>query len=252
MRSLSKRLHGKVSLVTGAGQGIGRAIALAFSKEGAIVFVNDIKPDIASATAKEIQSSGGQAFCVIADVSQREQVEQMFEQVSKIDILINNAGVQTEAPFPELPEDDWQRIVDVNWKGTYICSQLAVRKMIQQGHGKIINVSSIHEQIPRGGIAHYAVSKGGVMMLTKVMALELAKYGITVNCIAPGAIETPMNQALLDSPERLKSLVAKIPLGRMAKPEEIAHCAVFLASNEADYITGSTVYVDGGLSLGQL
>lgn len=250
------RLESKVSLVTGAGQGIGKAIALAFASEGSTVVVNDINLDIARATAQEIMTMGSKALAVRADVSKKDEVSSMLNlaitNFGTIDILVNNAGVQTETPFLDLSEGEWDRIIDTNLKGCFLCSQLVAREMIKQGGGKIINISSVHQFLPRSNIAHYAASKGGMMMLTKVMALELAKYKINVTCIAPGAVATAMNEAVLNSPQRLAELNSEIPWGRIAEPREIAQSAVYLASDDANYITGSTIYIDGGLTLGQL
>jgi len=250
------KLEGTVSLVTGAAQGIGKAIALSFAREGSTVIVNDVDLPRAGAVAAEIDKSGGKAFPIKADVSRSQEVKDMVKEAirsfGKIDILVNNAGMQTERAFLRLSEKEWQRVVDVNLKGVFLCSQAVAREMIKQGTGKIINISSIHQLRPRSNIAHYAASKGGVMMLSKVMALELARYRINVNCVAPGAIATAMNQALVDSPELLSRMNSQIPWGRMGTTEDVAEAALFLASGDAEYITGSTIYVEGGLSLGGL
>lgn len=247
------RLENKVSLVTGAGRGIGKAIALAFAGEGSIVIVNDIDLQTAQATAQKIADARGKALPIRADVSLKAEVERMVWEVVKnfdrIDILINNAGVQTEVPFIDLSEEEWDRIIDVNLKGAFLCSQLVARQMVKQGGGKIINISSTHEFYPRSNVAHYSASKGGMMMLTKVMALELAKYKISVTAIAPGAVATQMNADMLSSPQKMAEISSKIPWGRIASPQEVAKVAIFLASEDAEYITGTTIYVDGGLSL---
>jgi glucose 1-dehydrogenase len=253
------RLQAKVSLITGAGQGIGKAIALAFAREGSRVVVNDINLETARDTAQEIKDmklEKVKALPIRADISKKDEVSSMLQEIlrnfGRIDILVNNAGVQTETPFLDLSEQEWDRIMAVNLKGAFLCSQLAAREMVKQKTGKIINISSVHQFLPRSNIAHYAASKGGMMMLTKVMAIELAEYKINVNCIAPGAVATAMNEAVLSSPPSLAELNSHIPWGRMAEPEEIAQCAVYLASDDANYITGSTIYIDGGLTLGQL
>ena len=260
------KLEDKVSLITGAGQGIGKAIAVEFAKKGSKIVVNDISSNINKETgvnkavevAESINASGGCAISVEADISQRGEVINMIEEVIKnknfkrIDILVNNAGVQTETLFIDLSDEVWRRIINTNLRGTFLCSQIAARKMIKQGVGKIINISSVHQFLPRKYIAHYAASKGGMLMLTKVMALELAEHKINVNCIAPGAIKTLMNKAVLDDPKLEAEMNSKIPWGRMGEPEEVAKVALFLASEDSDYITGSTIYIDGGLSLGQL
>lgn len=250
------RLENKVSLVTGAGQGIGKAIALAFANEGSKVVVNDINLDTAQATAQEIITMGGKALAIRADVSKKDEVSSMLRELltnfGRIDILVNNAGIQTETPFLDLSEEEWDRVIDVNLKGAFLCGQLVAREMVKHGGGKIINISSVHQFLPRSNIAHYAASKSGMMMLTKVMAIELAKYKINVTCIAPGAVATAMNEDALNSPQKLTELNSEIPWGRIAEPREIAQCAVYLASADASYITGSTIYIDGGLTLGKL
>lgn len=247
------KFQGKVSLVTGAGQGIGKAIAFAFANEGSTVVVNDIKEEMARTVSEDIIARGGQAIAIKADVSKRKEVENMIEKTirsfKRIDVLVNNAGVQTETPFLDLSEEEWDTIIDTNLKGTFLCSQLAAREMVKQGGGKIINISSIHDFFPRRNIAHYAASKGGIAMLTKVMALELARYKINVTAVAPGAVATHMNADILSSPEKVAEMNSKIPLGRIATPEEVAKVAVYLASQDAEYITGSTIYMDGGFSL---
>lgn len=250
------KLQHKVTLITGAGQGIGKAIAFAFAKEGSTVAVNDIKGEMAQAVTEEIIGKGGQAIAIKGDISKREEVQNMIQKTirtfERIDILVNNAGVQTETAFLDLSEEEWDKIINTNLKGTFLCSQLAAREMIKQQAGKIINISSVHQFMPRVNIAHYAASKGGIMMLTRVMALELAKYKINVNCIAPGATATAMNVRVLNSPEELGEMNSSIPWGRMAQPEEIAYAALYLASEDADYITGSSFYLDGGITLGSL
>ena len=177
-------------------------------------------------------------------------VEKVMEVFGKIDILVNNAGIQTEKPFIELTEKEVDRVWAVNLRGTFFCSQFVAKKMMELGMpGKIINITSVHQDIPRPLIAHYAASKGGIKMLTKVMALELAPYNIMVNAIAPGAITTPMNEGVLNDPVLKQKVEIKIPMSRFGKPEEVARVAVFLASEDASYVTGATYYVDGGLCL---
>lgn len=250
------KLQDKISLVTGAGQGIGKAIALTFADEGSCVVVNDIDLDKATAVAEQINASGEKALPLRADVSQSKEVSGMVAEVirsfGRIDVLVNNAGIQTVSPFLDLSEEAWQRVIDVNLKGTFLCSQMVAREMVKNRKGKIINISSIHQSIPRYNKAHYDASKAGIMILTKDMALELSTYRINVNCIAPGAIATPMNKDILDSPERMAEMNSKIPWGRMGTPEEVAQVALFLASDETDYITGATIHIDGGSSLGRL
>ena len=249
------KLKDKISLVTGSGQGIGKAIALTFATEGSYVVVNDIDLDKATTVAEEINTSGGKALPIRADVSKSKEVSNMVAEAirsfDKIDILVNNVGIQTMSPFLNLSEEEWQRVIDLNLKGTFLCSQMVAREMVKNRKGKIINISSIHQSIHRCNKAHYDASKAGIMILTKDMALELSKYKIYLNCISPVTIATPMNKDILDSPERIAEMNSKIPLGRMGQPEEVAQAALFLASDEADYITGATICIDGGSSLGR-
>lgn len=165
---------------------------------------------------------------------------------------MNNAGIQTVNPFLEMSEGEWQRVIDVNLKGTFLCSQIVAKEMVKHGKGKIINISSIHQSTPRFNKIHYDVSKAGIAMLTKDMALELSNYKINVNCVAPGAIMTPMNKDILESPKKIAEIESKIPWERMGTPEEVAQAVLYLASDESDYITGSTIKIDGGLSLGRI
>jgi len=240
-------------LITGAGQGIGRAIALKFAKEGTSVIVNNVTEDKAKSVSKEIEEMGGSATPIQADVAHQDEVTNMVSKVmdefGKIDILVNNAGIQTSSPFLKLPVAEWDRIIDVNLKGTFLCSQLVANNMIKNNYGKIVNIASIHYIIPRLNRIHYDVSKAGIAIMTKEMALELAKYKINVNCIAPGFIATEMNKEILGSPEKLNENISRIPWGRMGEPEDIANAALFLVSDEAEYITGAILNVDGGLGL---
>ena len=243
----------KIALITGASRGIGKAIAIAFANEGACVVIIDIDLNKANEVTKVIKDVGLKAISIKANVSNSNEVRNMVKETVKnfgrIDILVNNAGIQTVAPFLELTEEEWDEIFKVNLKGTFLCSQMVAKEMIKFKKGKIINISSIHYSIPRSNKAHYDASKAGIEILTKDMALELAKYKINVNCIAPGAIATPMNEDILNSPEKLAKINTKIPLKRMGKPDDISKVAIFLASDDADYITGVTICVDGGLSL---
>ena len=207
----------------------------------------------ANEVTKVIKDVDLKAISIRANVSNSNEVRNMVKETVKnfgrIDILVNNAGIQTVAPFLELTEEEWDEIFKVNLKGTFLCSQMVAKEMIKFEKGKIINISSIHYSIPRFNKAHYDASKAGIEMLTKDMALELAKYKINVNCIAPGAIATPMNEDILNSPEKLAEINTKIPWKRMGKPDDISKVATFLASDDADYITGATICIDGGLSL---
>lgn len=248
------RLQDKVALVTGASSGIGKAIATRFVAEGARVVINH-RP-----TAQDEQAAhdlagrlGSAAVAIAADVTRREDVERMMEvaieRFGRLDIAVNNAGIEIKKPFVDVTDEDWQRVVAVNLYGGFVVSQIAARRMIEQGQGgKLIFISSVHEDIPFPGYAGYCASKGGVRMLMRNLALELAPYGISANSIAPGAIATPINQAVLDDPVALRDAVSEIPVGRFGRPEEVASVAVFLASDEAQYVTGSSYFVDGGLT----
>jgi glucose 1-dehydrogenase len=249
------RLKDKVALVTGASTGIGKAIATRFAAEGAHVVVNyrpGGKVDTEMAQA-EASSFGPTSIAVAADVSRREDVERMIEQIKekfgRLDIAINNAGIEIKRPFLEVTDDEWHKVIAVNLFGSYVVSQVAAREMVKQGAGgKLIFISSVHEDIPFPDYTAYCASKGAVRMMMRNLAMELAAYKINVNNIAPGAIATPINQAVLDNPVAMKNAVSEIPWGRFGRPEEVASVAVFLASDEAEYVTGSTYYVDGGLT----
>lgn len=249
------RLKDKVALVTGASSGIGKAIATRFAAEGAHVVVNyrpggKIDADAAQA---EAAGFGPRALAVAADVSKRDDVQRMMDQLlsefGHIDIAINNAGIEIKKPFLEVGDDEWNRVIGVNLFGSYVVSQICARQMVKQGDGgKLIFISSVHEDIPFPDYTAYCASKGGVRMMMRNLAIELAPYRINVNNIAPGAIATPINQAVLDDPTASKNAISEIPWGRFGRPEEVAAVAAFLASEDADYVTGSTYYVDGGLT----
>lgn len=249
------RLKDKVALVTGASSGIGKAIAVRFAAEGARVVVNYRPGNYADkeAALAEVASFGTETMAGIADVSNREDVERMMaeavEKFGRIDIAVNNAGIEIKKPFLEVTDDEWNKVLAVNLFGSYVVSQVAARQMVKQGEGgKLIFISSVHEDIPFPGYTAYCASKGAVRMMMRNLAMELAEHKINVNNIAPGAIATPINQAVLDDPVAMKNAIGEIPWGRFGKPEEIASLAVFLASDEADYVTGSTYYIDGGLT----
>lgn len=257
----SQRLKGQAALVTGANSGIGKAVAIALANEGASVVINYVtKPETAQAVVDEIKSNGGTAIALQADVSNEEQVQSMFKEMfaafGTIDILVNNAGLQKDARFQDMSLADWQLVININLTGQFLCSREATREFLRRGitdnsvaAGKIICMSSVHEVIPWGGHVNYATSKGGVMMLMKSMAQELAPHKIRVNSIAPGAIQTPINRSAWETPEALNSLLTLIPYNRIGQPEDIGKLAAWLASDEADYITGATIFCDGGMTL---
>ena len=247
------KLLGKVAIVTGAATGIGRAIAKRFVQEGAAVVVDYVgKPDAAEELVKEMAASGGKGLAIQADVSQPDQVENLLAATMKafgrLDIVVNNAGVEKKAAFVDYPVEELHKILNINLIGPFLVAQAAARQMISQGEGgRIINISSVHEDLPMPTNAAYCASKGGLRMLARTIAVELAKDKITVNNIGPGAVYTPIDADIEGKPEMEKALMAEIPLNRWGKPEEIAGLAVFLASDEAGYITGSTYFIDGGM-----
>ena len=247
------RLQGKVAVVTGAGSGIGQAIAVAFAEEGASVVVDYVgEASSAADTLAKISSIGGHAIAVAADVSAPEQVSGLIQQTiaafGKLDILVNNAGIEKKFPFVDYPLDEWQKIMAVNLTGPFLCCQAAAKQMIAQGTGgRIINISSIHEDLPMPTNAPYCTSKGGLRMLMRTVAVELAPHQITVNNIGPGAIYTPIDKDVESDPKLNDQILAEIPMRRWGKPEEVAQLAVYLASDDASYVTGSTHFIDGGM-----
>lgn len=248
------RLHNRVALVTGAGSGIGYAIASKLAEEGANVCVNYLGyADEAKKLAETIRGAGKKAVAIEADVSDAGQVEQMVQRVERelgpLDILVNNAGIEHTTPFLEIAEAQWDKVLAVNLKGCFLCSQAAAREMVKRRSGRIINISSIHEDIIFLNHADYAASKGGMRMFMRTIAQELAPYGITVNDICPGAIETPINKTTLESSGLVQELLGEIPLDRLGRPEEIAELAVYLASDAGSYITGASFRIDGGMSI---
>ena len=247
------RLQDKVAIVTGAATGIGQAIAVRFAREGAAVAIDYIgKPEVAANTQAQISSFGGKSVAVAADISKPDQVQNLIaaavKAYGKLDIVVNNAGIEKKLPFVDYPLEELQKILDVNLIGPFLVSQAAARQMIQQGRGgRLINISSVHEDLPMPTNAAYCVSKGGLRMLTRTIAVELARDKITVNNIGPGAVFTPIDADVEAKPEMEKALMGEIPLNRWGKPEEIAGLAVYLASDEAAYVTGSTYFIDGGM-----
>jgi glucose 1-dehydrogenase len=248
---LSNRLEGKVAAVTGGDQGIGRAIAERLAGEGADVAIcyrkNRKGADevVEAITATKRRAAAFQAD--IGKVSDGQRfIAETVASLGKVDILVNNAGLEKRADFWD--EEDFDAVLNVNLKGMFFTTQAVVRNLRQSGRaGKIINISSVHEELPFPHFASYCASKGAIKMLTRNLAIELAPSKITINSIAPGAIETPINTKLLNDPIKLKELLGNIPLGRLGTPEDVAGMAVFLASGESDYVTGSTFFVDGGL-----
>jgi glucose 1-dehydrogenase len=257
-----KLLLGQKALVTGASSGIGRAIALALSEAGADVLVNYASgADKAMALVEEITAADGRAIAVRADVSQEAEVKAMFarciEEFGTVDILVNNAGLQQDAPFHDMTLAQWNRVMGVNLTGQFLCSREAVREFRRRGvqpdvscsAGKILCVSSVHEVIPWAGHVNYAASKGGVMLMMKSIAQEVAPYRIRVNSICPGAIRTPINMEAWDTPEAYLELMKLIPYKRIGEADEIGRAAVWLASDYADYVHGISLFVDGGMTL---
>lgn len=257
-----KLLLGQKALVTGASSGIGRAIALSLGDAGADVVINYISgEDKAQALADEIRARGSKATAIRADVSDEAQVSDMFramiEQFGTIDILVNNAGLQQDAPFHQLTLTQWNKVLAVNLTGQFLCAREAVREFMRRGvrrdiscsAGKILCVSSVHEVIPWAGHVNYAASKGGVMLMMKSLAQEVAPYRIRVNSICPGAIRTPINMEAWDTPAAYNELMKLIPYKRIGEAEEIGRAAVWLASDYADYVHGISLFVDGGMTL---
>src|SRR5712691_4223424 len=255
-------LRGQKALVTGANSGIGLGVALALGQAGADVVVNYVSSDdAAQQVVEDIKRNGVQAYAHKADVSKEDQVQamfqRMFQEFGTIDILINNAGLQRDAPFEQMTLEQWNTVISINMTGQFLCAREAVREFKRRGvvpevscaAGKIICVSSVHEVIPWAGHVNYAASKGGVMLMMKSIAQEVAPYRIRVNSIAPGAIRTPINTAAWNTPEAYDSLMTLVPYKRIGEAEDIGHAAVWLASDAADYVTGISLYIDGGMTL---
>ncbi len=245
------RLQGKVALVTGAASGIGAATAKRLAREGALVAVNDAKAEGLEAVAGEIRAAGAKALVVPGDVARRADVERMVGETvrafGRLDILINNAGINRDAMAAKMTEEQWDAVLAVNLKGTFLCAQAALPGMRERGWGRVVNTSSVGS-LGNIGQANYAASKAGVIGLTRTLALEYAKYGVTVNAIAPGPVMTAM---LAGVPDPIKEkIIAQVPAGRIAAPDEIAGVHVFLASDDAAFITGQVIFVDGGMSVG--
>jgi glucose 1-dehydrogenase len=260
--SLSSNKERRVAVVTGSSKGIGKAIALEFANAGYYVIINGRNKEELNQAAKDISNSikdAGRIVSIPGDISQEHVcislIESAVKQFGRIDVLVNNAGIAGESKkIYELTEKDWDEVINVNLKGAFLCTREAVKNMMKDGNNNsnnysIINISSVHEQTPQPESAPYAVSKGGMQMLTKTIALELAEKGIRVNGIAPGAIVTDMNKELLENQKEKEKKEQEIPVHRIGQPEEIAKVALFLASKDASYVAGTTIYVDGGLTL---
>ncbi len=250
---LYEDLKSKVAIVTGARRGMGRTHALKLAEQGVKVAVADISREDCEKVVKEIKDVGGEAMAIECDVSKKEDVDKMVAQTvkhfGKLDILVNNAGILQFKPFLEISGEDWDKIMSVNLKGYFLCSQAAVKEMVKQKKGVIVNIASIAMgQVGVGfsGIVHYCTSKGGIVGMAEAMALELAPSGIRVNTIAPGMIDTPMAAIDQQNPKSLEASLSRVPLHRPGKPEEVSNVVAFLASDESSYMTGSVVVVDGG------
>lgn len=246
-------LKGKVAIITGARRGMGRAHALKLAKAGAKVVVSDIYLEECQKVVEEIEKEGGEALVVKCDVIKKEEVDEMvrktIEKWGRIDILVNNAGIADFKPFLEMTEEDWDRTLDINLKGYFLCAQAVAKEMVKQKSGVIINIASVAMgQVGFGfpTLVHYCASKGGIVGMTEALAVELAPYNIRVNAISPGMIETPMIDPVKSDPKMMEALLARVPMHRVGKPEEVSNLVLFLASDESSYMTGSTVVIDGG------
>ena len=252
---LSDRLLGRKALITGSSKGIGRGIAVRLAQEGADVVINyNSDPRGAEDALKEVTALGRNGAIIRANLGSvtevRDLVAQASEALGGLDVLVNNAGIEKHAAFWDVTEDDFDAVLDVNLKGVFFATQAFVKQCMASGRpGKIVNISSVHEELAFPNFAAYCASKGGVRMLTRTLAVELGPLGITINSIAPGAIETPINAVLLNDPTKLQSLLGQIPLARLGKPDDVAGLAVFLASSDSDYVTGTTYLIDGGLTV---
>lgn len=257
-----KKLAGQIAIVTGANSGIGEGVAISLGEAGANVVVNYVvNPDAANVIVDKIKSFGSNAVAIKADVSKEDQVMNMFvqtiQQFGTIDILVNNAGLQRDAKLHEMTLAQWQLVIDINLTGQFLCSREAIKEFLRRGVvpersvacGKIICMSSVHEMIPWAGHANYATSKGGIKMLMQTMAQEYGRQKIRVNSICPGAIKTPINTTAWSTPEAYNSLMNLIPYNRIGVPEDIGKLAVFLASDDSDYITGASIFIDGGMTV---
>ena len=261
---MDKKLTGQVAIITGASSGIGAGVAKALSLSGAVVVIN--YPTVATQPAAEavladIVAAGGTGSTAICDVSKEDEVQRMFadtiRQFGTVDILINNAGLQKDSPFENMTLDQWNFVLGVNLTGQFLCAREAIREYLRRGvdpkrstaAGKIVHMSSVHEVIPWAGHANYAASKGGIMLLMKTLAQEFAHKKIRINSICPGAIQTPINRQAWETPQALEQLLTLIPYKRIGQPEDIGKAAVWLCSDDSDYVNGTSLFVDGGMTL---
>lgn len=249
------QLDQKVAIITGSDSGIGRAIALLFAAEGASVVVNYAHAQAkAQEVLNQIEQKRGKAIVIQADIAQYQQatnlIQQTIDHFGRLDIMVNNAGMEIHNSFLDVTEEQFDRVIGVDLKGAFFCAQAAAREMVKRKiAGRIINISSVHEDLPMPKNAPYCCAKGGLRMMTRTICLELAPYNITVNNIAPGAVDTPIDADVKADPEKMKALLGEIPLRRMGQPDEIARLALYLASDASAYVTGSTYIIDGGLTL---
>jgi glucose 1-dehydrogenase len=253
MANQTYRLNNKRALVTGSSQGIGKAIAIRLAQEGCDVIVNyRSNRDEAEDTKNAIEAQGRSALVIQADIGKMKELRKLMEtafQAGPLDFLVNNAGIEKNVDFVDVTEEDYETVLSVNLTAPFFLSQLFARNLKTAARtGKIVNISSVHEELPFPHFAPYCMAKGGLKMMMRTLSIELAPLGITINNIAPGAIKTPINKALLEDKEKLKSLQENIPLGRLGEPEDVAGMCAFLLSRDADYVTGSTFFVDGGLT----
>ncbi len=260
---MDKKLKGQIAIITGASSGIGAGVAKTLSEAGATVVVNHpvaATKDAAEAVLTEIKNGGGTGITYQCDVSKEDEVIKMFAdivaQFGTVDILINNAGLQRDSPFEKMTLEQWNFVIGVNLTGQFLCAREAIKEFLRRGvtekskaAGKIICMSSVHEVIPWAGHANYAASKGGIMLMMKSIAQEFAPKKIRINSICPGAIQTPINKSAWDTPQAMQSLLTLIPYQRIGQPEDIGNTAVWLCSDDADYITGASIFVDGGMTL---
>lgn len=246
-------LKDKVAVITGAQRGMGRSHALKLAKSGAKVVVSDISLEGCQKVVDEIKGAGGEAIAVKCDVTKKEEVDEMVrktvEEFGKVNILVNNAGIVQFKPFLELTEEDWDRTLDINLRGYFLCAQACAKEMVKQKSGVIVNIASVamgQTGIGFPAIVHYCASKGGIAAMTEALAVELAAHNIRVNAIAPGMIDTPMIETTKQDPKMMEATLARVPLGRVGQPEEVSNLVLFLASDASSYMTGSVVVIDGG------